>query len=45
MFVGCISSSYSLALQLFVSFGLLNDPFPLIPTFSLLFPMIDFHNL
>jgi hypothetical protein len=35
--------SFSLALQLRVSFDLLNDPFPFIPTFSLLFPIIDFH--
>jgi hypothetical protein len=39
------NSSSSLALQLFISFALLSDPFLPIPTFSMPFPVIDFHNL
>jgi hypothetical protein len=30
--------------DLFMDFGLLNDPFPPLPTFSLLFSMINFHD-
>jgi hypothetical protein len=32
------------ALQPFMSFHLLSDPFLFIPTFSKLFPMMNFHN-
>lgn len=38
------SCSPSSVLQLFASFGLLNDQFLFIPTFSLFFPMTGFHN-
>lgn len=36
--------SSSLALQLFISFVLLNDPILLIPIFSMPFQVIDFRN-
>jgi hypothetical protein len=43
-FYHLFNSSSSLTLQLFISFILLSDTTPLIPTFSMPFPVIDFQN-